>query len=206
MATGIVLSIDAAGDTGSVQVDETNEILPFRDSAFPSSGLAVNSPCTFTVETDPANPKLFYATNLKGLAVPVPPPTTITGPFTGDVTVNAGEVATITGAAAIVNGNLILNGGKIIVEQNAQVTGTLHTITDGILVVRKGGQIKGSVGIESGGSLKVVNKGQVKGNIAINQAGRVIIGNENGPGFINGTIDIFRIRKFSVTIDSKINA
>lgn len=203
MATGIILSINPDGASGTVQVDETGEVLPFNDAKFSSSGLAVGDRCTFNVLMD-LSTGLFYAASIQPLAS-VPPPKTITDAFNGDVTVNVGEVVTITGPAAVVTGNIIINGGKVIVEQNAVVTGKTHSVIDGVLVARKGGQVKGGINIDGGGSMKIVNKGKVTGGINIQSAGRLIVGNDNGPGFITGSIDILKIRKVTITADSSIN-
>ncbi|HXB40775.1 MAG TPA: hypothetical protein VNZ49_09550 [Bacteroidia bacterium] len=204
MATGIVLDFTSdLHNAGHVKVDETGEILPYSDRNFPNTGLNLNDPCTFDIFPDPMNPGSYVATNLQKIGVV--PPTNITQPFNGNVTSNPGDVITISGAAAVVTGNLIINGGKIIVEQSAQVNGNAHQLNDGALVARQGGLIKGGINVDNGGNLKVVNKGKIVGPINVNMGGRMIVGNDNGPGFITGTIDILKIRRFDITGDSKIN-
>lgn len=213
MATGILYSVNSPTgadgskpSTGQVQVDETGEILAFDDPNFSTSGIQnVGDKCTFDIiPPDGRVHTVAYATNLKAL-VATAPPTTITGPQTGDITANVGDIITITGAAAIVTGNIIVNGGKVIIEQDAQVVGTAHSIVDGVIVARKGGQVKGGINVDGGGNLKVVNKGKIVGGINVQSGGRMIVGNDNGPGFINGAIDILKIRKLDITPDSKIN-
>ncbi len=208
MTTGIVLSINPDGISGVVQVDETLETLNFRDSNFPSLGITAQAPnnaCVFDVLPDPLSriAGVYYATNLA--TVPVGTPSTIDGPWSKDVIANAGDVVTVTGAAAVVTGNLIVNGGKIIIEKDARVTGTAHQVSGGVFVTRKGGTVNGPIGVNQGGNLKVVNKGTVNGNITVNQAGRMIVGNDNGPGFIKGSLTISGLRDMQVTSDSKIS-
>ncbi|HXD92308.1 MAG TPA: hypothetical protein VNX01_03805 [Bacteroidia bacterium] len=207
MATGIVYSIDPAPvganpTSGQVQQDETGDIFQFTDPNFPNTGLALNAQCTFDIVTSPKDPTLSYATNLQPLVLS--PPQSITGPYTGNITANVGDVYTISTAAAVVTGNVTINGGKVIVDQNAQINGSINVSGDGIMVARGGGQVKGGVVMSSGGSLKVVNKGKVTGNISVSQAGRMIVGNANGPGFITGTVDIQKIRAFDITAGSSI--
>ena len=206
MATGIVYSISPAPvgvnpASGQVQQDETGEIFNFSDPNFPNTGLAVNSPCTFDIVLN-IKSHLSEATNLQPLVLA--PPQNITGPYTGDITANVGDIYTISSAAAIVTGNVTINGGKVIVEQNAQVNGAVNVSSDGIIVARGGGQVKGGVTMSTGGSLKVVNKGKINGSVTMSQAGRMIVGNDNGPGFIAGTVDIQSIRRFDITAGSSI--
>ncbi|HXU27052.1 MAG TPA: polymer-forming cytoskeletal protein [Bacteroidia bacterium] len=207
MATGIVYSItpDPSGappTAGQVQQDETGDIFDFSDQSFSGTNLQPNDHCTFVLGPNPHNPAGMLATNLQPL-VPLPPQN-ITGPYTGNITANVGDVYTISSAAAVVTGNVTINGGKVIVEQNGQINGAVDVSGDGIIVARGGGQVKGGVTMSTGGSLKVVNKGKINGNITMSQAGRMIVGNANGPGFINGTIDIQKIRSFDVTAGSII--
>lgn len=211
MATGIVYSLipPPSGTqpvSGSVQQDETGDIYSFQDTNFPNTGLNVGDACTFDIVQSPKDPTSFFATNLQRLVAT--PPKNITGPFTGDITSNVGDVYTISGSTAVVTGNIIINGGKVIVEQDAQVHATsAHSITnDGVFVARKGGTVNGTIGINSGGNLKVVNKGNVVGNINVNQAGRIMVGNQNGPGYVTGTLDIQGLRDLRVTPDSKITS
>jgi hypothetical protein len=205
MATGIVYSInqDSSGlppTTGQVQQDETGEIFTFSDRNFSNLGLKVNDPCTFDLFLSISG--TYTAENLQPFVAS--PPQNITGPYTGDITANVGDVYTISSAAAVVTGNITINGGKVIVDQNAQVNGTVNVSADGIIIARGGGQVKGGVTMSTGGSLKVVNKGKITGNITMSQAGRMIVGNANGPGFITGTVDIQKIRRFDITAGSSI--
>jgi hypothetical protein len=204
MATGNVTLVNRNGISGTVTVDETNEVLNFSDSNFPSTGLndTTNTACTFDIVDDVNNPGQSIANNLKQLVAAAPQ--NITGPYTGNITANVGDVYTISTAKGVVNGNITINGGKVIVEQNAVINGSVNVSGDGIIVAKGGGQIRGNIGINTGGSLKVVNNGTIKGNIGINQAGRMIVGNANGPGFITGTVDIQKIRKFDVSAGSTI--
>jgi len=208
MATGIVLSVDPSGVSGQVQVDETGETLPFNDPNFPKTGITPNAPtnaCTFDI-LGQVTPKgiLYYAANLQAAGAPTTK--TINGPFTGDLSAPIGTVIVITSAAAIVTGNINVSGGKVVVDASAQVNGNITVDTDGIVAVKGKGTIKGGITLNTGGNLKVVNKGKIMGGIVITQAGRVMIGNNNGPGFINSPTDIDgKIRHFSITADSSIN-
>ena len=213
MATGIVSIIDASGTTGQVQVDETGEVMGFNDPNFPSTGLTITPPnnsCTFDIVAQTVTPPgsripvvIYSATNLA--VAPAPRTQTISGPVTQDVTALVGDIITITGAAAIVTGNLVINGGKIIIDQDAQVTGSGSVNSDGILVARGKGKVMGGIIVNSGGNLKVVNKGKVVGGIIVNSGGRMIVGNGNGGGIISGAITIQSIRNVSITADSVIN-
>jgi hypothetical protein len=207
MATGIVFVVGQNADGtpatfGKVQQDETGDIFGFQDPNFPNTGLVAGNACTFDLITDPNDPTSTIATNLQPLVLA--PPQNITGPYTGNITANVGDVYTISTAAAVVTGNVTINGGKVIVDQNAQINGAVNVSADGIIVARGGGQVKGGVTMSTGGSLKVVNKGKITGNITMSQAGRMIVGNANGPGFITGTVDIQKIRAFDITAGSSI--
>lgn len=209
MAIGIIYSITPApsgspSTSGQVQQDETGDIFNFLDPNFPNAGLKLNDSCTFDLAQSPKDPTVYIASNLQVLVLAAPK--NIIAPYTGNITANVGDVYTISGAAAIVTGDIIINGGKVIVEQSAQVNGAkIHQITmDGVFVTRKGGQVNGNININTGGNLKVINKGNVVGNINVNQAGRIMVGNQNGPGFVTGTLDIQGLRVMQVTPDSKI--
>jgi hypothetical protein len=207
MATGIVFVVGQNPDGtpatfGKVQQDETGDIFLFQDPNFLNTGLVAGNACTFDLITDPNDPTSTIATNLQPLVLA--PPQNITGPYTGNITANVGDVYTISSAAAVVTGNITINGGKVIVDQNAQVNGAVNVSADGIIVARGGGQVKGGVTMSTGGSLKVVNKGKITGSVTMSQAGRMIVGNANGPGFITGTVDIQKIRRFDITAGSSI--
>lgn len=209
MATGIVLSIDPSGTTGQVQVDETGETLPFNDPNFPNTGLTATAPtnaCTFDILEEPVSPTslsviLYYATNMQ--IAPVVNNVSISG-SSGAITANVGDIYTISSAAAIVTGAVTINGGKVIVDQNATINGAVTIGADGILVARGKGKVNGAIIVNTGGSMKVVNNGHVAGTVVASQAGRMIIGNDNGPGSITGTITIQKIRSFIVTAGSTI--
>jgi hypothetical protein len=207
MATGTVFVVGQNADGspstfGKVKQDETEDIFGFQDKNFPNTNLVAGNPCTFDLITDPNDSTSTIATNLQPLVVI--PPKNITGPYTGNITANVGDVYTISTANGVVTGDITINGGKVIVEQNALINGAVNVNADGIIVARGGGQIKGGVIMSTGGNLKVVNKGQIKGNITMSQAGRMIVGNANGPGFITGTVDIQKIRRFDITAGSSI--
>jgi hypothetical protein len=206
MANGIVYSITPvpAGQqptTGQVQQDETGDIFNFSDPNFPNTGLSVNSICSFTLSTSPKGTTI--ASSLAALTMN--PPQVINTSVSENITAILGDVITIT-KGAVLTGNVTINGGKVIVDQSAQIQGSVNVTADGIIVARGGGQVNGnSIGINSGGSMKVINGGSVTGNsIGINQGGRMIIGNSNGPGTITGPISITGIRDISVTPDSSI--
>jgi len=204
MATGIVYSITPGNPptSGQVQQDETGDVFTFSDQSFPSTNLKVNDTCTFVLGPDPQDPTSTVASNLQPL-VPAPPQN-ITGPYTGNITANVGDVYTISTAKGVVTGDITINGGKVVVDQNALINGAVNVSGDGIIVAKGGGQVKGGVTMSTGGSLKVVNKGKINGNITMSQAGRMIVGNDNGPGFINGAVDIQKIRGFDITAGSVI--
>jgi hypothetical protein len=209
MATGIVKTITPTGDpniqptTGTVEADETGEIISFEDPNFPATGLIEGDVCTFDVNMVPARDGTLtpIAINLAKVTVVESP---ITGPFTGDITANAGQTFLIKSAAGVVTGNININGGKVIVADSAQINGNV-SVNDGVFVARKSGGVKGSILINGGGSLKVVNGGVIKGNINITAGARLIIGNDNGGGTINGSLSIQKIRKIDITSTSKIN-
>lgn len=207
MASGIVYAfLNDQKTLGQVQMDETQEIVPYSDKNFPNTGLNLNSPCTYDLVDDPSNPGQYMATNLQPIPTPAPTPTTITGPYTGDLNAGNGTTFIVTGSAAVVTGNIIINGGTVIVEQNAQVNATsAHSVIGGVLVARKGGYVKGTLNVDGGGSLKIVNKGKLTGGINVSGALRVIVGNDNGGGIISGDITISKTRKVTITSTSSIN-
>lgn len=185
--------------------DLMGDIYNVTDPGFNNSNFSIGGTATFSITTVVDAEGNFTAFGVKPGA-PAPPPTTITGPYTGDITANIGDVYTVTGKEAVVTGNLIINGGTIIVEQQAQVNGTSHQISQGgVMFTRKGGNTNGNISINTGGCMKVVNNGTVRGNIGINAAGKIMIGNQNGPGFITGTLDVQGgLRAMQVSPDSKI--
>ena len=212
MGTGIVLNIDPSGTTGQVQLDETGEVMLFNDPNFPNTGLTASAPtnsCTFTINQAPpiqGQPPQYLATTL-AVAPPIRQQT-ISASSTADVSAIVGDVITILGKGTVVSGNITINGGKIIVDQNAQVSPSGGVITvggDGIIVAKGGGQVRGgNININTGGSMKVVKGGNVTGGISINQGGRLIVGNADGTGSIDGTITIRSIRGFDITAGSVI--
>ena len=212
MATGIVLSVDPSGTTGQVQVDETGETFTFDDPNFPNTGLTTQAPnnsCTFDIVSHiiigpTGRPVIVYsATNLQ--VAPATRTQTINTAYSGDITALVGDVITITSAAAVLTGNVTVNGGKVVIDSSAQVVGSININSDGIVAVKNKGTVRGNIVINSGGNLKVVNKGKLMGSIVIQQAGRMIVGNDNGSGSIMGAIDITQIRHLTITADSTIN-
>ena len=210
MNTGTVYAIGQNPDgspstTGRVLQDGTEMIYGFSDPNFPKTGLQVNSPCSFDLVPDPSDPSglTTIATNLQTYTPAAPK--NITGPYTGDITANAGDTYTITGNAAIVNGNIIINGGIVYVEQNAQVIGKSHQVgAGGTFVVRKGGTAMGGVVVATGGNLRVVNNGIVNGSLSTSNAGVIIVGNNNGPGAINGSLNLNGVRSLKVNSNSTL--
>lgn len=203
MATGIVKTITSPTQ-GTVEVDETGEILNFEDENFSTTGLREGSACTFDLRTVQGRDGsiITLASNLQAVTVVESP---ITGAYTGDITANVGQTYLIKSASGVVTGNININGGKVIVADSAQITGDVTVNNDGTFVARKNGVIKGSILVNSGGNLKVVNGGLVKGNINVTAGGRLIVGNDNGGGTINGSVSIQKIRKIEITNNSKIN-
>ena len=131
---------------------------------------------------------------------------TISSSSSNPITANVGDIYTITGASTVVSGAITINGGKVIVDQNAQISPPtpVNVTADGIIVARGGGQVTGGVVINTGGSMKVVKNGQVTGTVGINQGGRMLVGNGDGPGTINGSISITGIRDITVNPNSTI--
>ena len=211
IATGIVLSVDPAGATGQVQVDETGEILLFNDPNFPNTGLSPTPPnnaCTFEVDQSPpqpGQPAQYFATNLA--VAPASNIQIIDKSVAQDITASRGQVFKITKGATL-TGSVIINGGKVVVDQNSTINGSINVNSGGIMVAKSGGQVMGNGGviINSGGSLKVVGGGKVNnGSIIINGAGRMIVGDNSGPGAISGTMNITGIRGIKVADNSTIS-
>ncbi|MEO6303221.1 MAG: polymer-forming cytoskeletal protein [Bacteroidia bacterium] len=199
MALGKVESIDTVDPTaGTVKEDETEQVYPFSDANFPTSGLKVGDPCTYEIDYSSRIPT---ATNLKAYA-----PTTkdITTTVQGPLTVNVGETLNVK-KGGMVNGAITINNGNLFVEDTGGVVGEVTVNSQGSFIVRKGGMVNGNIMINQGSACKVVNKGTVKGNIMINSANRFIVGNDNGGGTITGSITVDKIRKVTITATSVIN-
>src|ERR1700756_1135663 len=196
--TGTIISYAVNADgtqstTGQVQQDSTDTntpgtIYPFSDSNFPTLHLEDGDKCIFDVDTTGTaiNIRVFNTTQ------------TITGPYTGDLVANSGDVITIKSAAAVISGTITINGGQVNINNNASIaqTATINVNANGVLAARTGGQVNGGVIINSGGSLKVVNGGKVLGGVIANSGNRLQIGNKNGPGTISGHFDISGIQNF----------
>ncbi len=207
LATGTVYSITPvpAGQqatTGQVQQDETGDIFNFSDPGFPTSGLTLNSSCSFTLTPSPKDDTVFIASGLG--PAPVPRLQDITASVTQDITAQLGDVITIKNSA-VLTGTVTINGGKVVVDQNATISGAINVNSNGIVVAKGGGTISGGIAISTGGNMKVVNQGNVTGSIVANGAGVIIVGNKNGPGFITGNIDVSGgLRAMRVSVASTI--
>jgi len=206
--SGTVASIfTSRGVYGTINVDdETDDVLNVTDPTFTSPTYTVGEWVSFTINTDDNGVSTISGVSALATTGPIPP---ITGNYTADIVALPGQVYTITGAGTIASGNLTINGGKVIVEKNAQVTpptGSTIAVNGGIMVARGGGKITGNaIGINAGGSMKAVNGGSVTGNsIGVNNGGRMIAGNKNGAGTIAttpGTLTIQGIRALRVAND-----
>ena len=85
------------------------------------------------------------------------------------------------------------------------VQGPLNVNTGETITVKKGGMVNGNVQVLDGSACKIVNKGVVNGNVQVLSANRLIVGNANGGGIINGAITVDKIRKVTITATSTIN-
>ncbi len=206
MARGIVTVINSDGMSGQVQQDETNDVFNFTGQDLTGLGLTTTAPnnsCKFQISTQVVENKIIgtYASNL--IAAPPLNYVTVSGP-SGSITANEDDVYTISSKAGVVSGSVVINGGKVIVEQNAQINGPVNVTADGMLVARGGAQVVGNVTINSGGSLKVVKTGVVNGSVGINGGGRLMVGNADGIGTITGLVDIAGIRRVDISAGSVI--
>lgn len=200
MALGKVETINPENSQyGTVTEAESGDSFPYNDPNFKSTGLQVGSECTFDIDFNAKDP---VATNLQPYTATEK---IITEPFSGDITSQAGETIRIK-KGGMVRGNVTMSSNStLFIEDDGVVEGTV-TVNDGSnAIVRKGGMVRGNVTINNGAVLKVVNKGTVKGNITYNSGNRLIIGNNNGPGTITGSITTDRLRKLQITADSTIN-
>lgn len=199
MALGKVDSIDPVTPAlGTVKEDESEQVYPYEDKNFPSTGLKVGDPCTYDIDYSSQRP---VATNLQAY---VPSSVDITTKVDGPLTVNTGETLNIK-KGGMVNGAINISNGNLFVEDTGSVVGTITIENQGSFVVRKGGMVNGAINVSSGSVLKVVNKGVVKGAINIASANRLIVGNDNGGGTITGSITVDKIRKVTITATSVIN-
>ena len=188
---------------GQVQQDSTNPKIPgaiytFNDPNFPNLHLEDGDKCTFDLDNN------NIAINIK----PFSNTQTITGPYTGDLVANSGDVITIKTAAAIINGSITINGGQVNLNNNASIaqTAIVNVNANGVFVARTGGQVNGGVVVNSGGSLKVVNGGKVLGGVVVQSGNRLQIGNQNGPGTISGPFDVTGVQNFHMTPGSSITS
>lgn len=200
MALGIVDTIDDPSNpvSGTVKENETEQVYPWKDPNFPSTGLGKGAAVTYDIDYTVPSP---VATNLQGY---VPTTTEITTGVTGPLTVQLGETLIVKRGGAV-KGNVNINNGNLFVEDTGTIEGDITVDQEGSFIVRKGGMVKGNVNINSGSAMKVVNKGNIKGNVVINQANRLIIGNAVDGGTIVGSLTVDKIRKVTITATSKIN-
>lgn len=199
MALGKVESTDPTDPTmGTVREDESDQVYPFIDPNFPSSGLKVGNPCTYDIDYSQPKP---IASNLKAY---VPTSQDITTTVQGPITLNTGETLNIK-KGGMVNGNIVVTNANLIVEDTGGVIGEITVDAQGSFIIRKGGMVNGNIVVNKGSVCKVVNKGNVKGNIVVTSANRLIVGNDNGGGTITGSITVDKIRKVIITATSVIN-
>ncbi|MBA3680585.1 MAG: polymer-forming cytoskeletal protein [Bacteroidetes bacterium] len=199
MALGKVESIDPVTPAkGTIKEDESEQVYPYEDKNFPSTGLKVGDPCTYTIDYSAENP---VATDLKAY---IPTEREITTVVEGPLTINTGETLKIK-KGGMVKGNVTINNAILIIEDTGAVEGEVIANEQGNCVIRKGGMVKGNVTFNNGCTLKIVNKGNVKGNVTISSGNRFIVGNDNGGGTIMGSITVAKIRKVNITGTSVIN-
>jgi hypothetical protein len=199
MALGIVYSIDPTDNTkGEIKENETEQIYPFVDPNFPTSGLGLNSNCTYDIDYSARTPT---ATNL---AAYVPSEIIIDTPTAGPLTVNPGETMRVK-TGGVVTGNVDIKNGNLFIEDTGVVNGDITVDQQGSFIARKGGKVTGNVNIMNGSAMKVVNKGRITGNVTITKANRFIIGNNVDGGTIIGSVTVDKIRKVTITPTSKIN-
>ena len=198
MALGKVTTINSDNISGTITEDESGQTYGFSDKDFPSSGLQVNSPCTYEINYADMPP---IATKL---AAYTPTETEISTTVTGPITVNVGETLRVKNGG-VVKGTVVVMNGNLFVQGTGVIDGDVTVNDEGSAIVRNGGKINGTVVVMSGSVFKVKSGGTVKGNIEVGQANRVIIGDADGGGNITGSITINKIRKVSITATSKIN-
>ena len=199
MALGKVESIDPSNPTiGKITEDETGITYQYNDPNFPNTGLKQGDPCTYDIDYSIPTP---IATNLLPY---VPTTRDITTVVQGPLNVNTGETITVK-KGGMVNGNVQVLDGNLILEDTGGVTGDITITNQGSFVVRKGGMVNGNVQVLDGSACKIVNKGVVNGNVQVLSANRLIVGNANGGGIINGAITVDKIRKVTITATSTIN-
>jgi hypothetical protein len=201
MPTGIIASVETKVDppvSGTIKADETGDLIPFTDPNFAKLGLTVGDPVAYTL--DP-NSKELIAINLAVVAPPLKE-IEITGPSAG-FKINANETYILKGAAAVVTGDIDITSGKLIAGKDSSVKGNI-TGNDATIVARNKGSLNGNITITDG-ALKVVTGGCVTGNVVITNRARIIIGNDEGPGKITGTLSVQHATLLTITKDSKIN-
>jgi hypothetical protein len=199
MALGKVESIDPVSSVkGTIKEDESEQVYPYEDKNFPSTGLKVGDPCTYDIDYSAERP---VATNLMAYT---PSTTDITTTVQGPISVGAGETLNVK-KGGMVNGAINISNGNLFVEDTGNVTGNVTIENQGSFIVRRGGMVNGAINVSSGSAFKVVNKGVVKGAINIVSANRLIVGNANGGGTITGAITVDKIRKVTITATSVIN-
>lgn len=200
MALGKLESIDPKdAQYGTVIESETEDRYNYHDPLFREKGINVGDAITFTISYEEKNP---VATDLQKY---VPTERVIEGNVSGPVSTQPGETLRVKKGGKINGSVIISNNSCLYVEDDGTIDGEV-TVGDGSnATIRKGGQIKGNVNINNGSLLRVVNKGTVKGNIIFNSGNKLIIGNANGGGTVNGEIITDKIKKLSITAQSVIN-
>ncbi len=116
MALGKVTTINSDNISGTITEDESGQTYGFSDKDFPSSGLQVNSPCTYEInyaDTPPIATKLAAYT---------PTETDITTPVSGPITVNSGETLRVKNGG-VITGSVVVNNGNLFVQGTGQVNG-----------------------------------------------------------------------------------
>ncbi|MBK7667955.1 MAG: hypothetical protein IPJ32_11825 [Sphingobacteriaceae bacterium] len=200
MALGIVNSIDDPANpiSGTIKEDESEQIYPFRDSNFPSTGLGQGSPCTYDIDYSVDQP---IATNLQSYT---PTLVEVSTAVTQDYTVRTGETLKIK-RGGVVTGSVNVNNGNLFVEDQGSVLGNITVDLQGSFIVRKGGTVTGSIMISNGSAMKVVNKGKITGSVTIMKANRLIMGNANDGGILYGSLTIQKVRRVIITDTTKFN-
>jgi len=198
MALGKVTTINPDNITGTITEDESGQTYGFNDPNFPNTGLVVGSPCTYDIDYTQRTP---IATNLASYTATE---RDITTPVNGPITVNPGETLRVKNGG-VVTGTVVVNNGNLFIQGTGQVNGDVTVDAEGSVIVRNGGVVTGTVVILSGSALKVKSGGMIRGNVDVTKANRVIFGDTDGGGNMNGSLTINKIRKVTITATSKFN-
>jgi hypothetical protein len=105
----------------------------------------------------------------------------------------------------MVKDSAMVGNGNLNMEDTGALLGDVKVDIGGSFVVRRGGVVTGVITLSSESPCKIVNKKVVKGSVIILSANRLIIGNANGGGIVNGDITINELRKVTITTTSTIN-